>query len=64
MTRSRLTAVVGYVVLALCSTTTDVCAAAFNVYYKPAAGDKWTFYAGKPDRAAAEATVNSTARVP
>jgi hypothetical protein len=45
-------------VLSVCLTAAEARAAAFNVYYKSPTAVQWTFYAGKPDKAAANAVAN------
>src|SRR5262245_22021457 len=58
MARLRLTALAAGAMLALCLSTSDARAAAFNIYYRPGAGEPWTYYIGKATQAAADATAN------
>src|SRR5262245_26897400 len=58
MSRARRLALAATVLVVLGSTAAQTLAAHFSVYYRPSAGSAWSFYAGKPTRGAAEATVN------
>src|SRR5207237_4058432 len=55
MSRKHMLAVAAGIGLAFCLTAPAL-AAPFNVYYRPGASRPWTFYAGKADKAAADAT--------
>ncbi|HEX3152012.1 MAG TPA: hypothetical protein VHR66_28320 [Gemmataceae bacterium] len=53
----RQYSLVAGVLLAACVTASEVRAAAYNVYFKSPSAVQWTFYAGKSNKASADASV-------